>query len=160
MFIDNGQRLKKLDLPSTTSVLISQRFDACCGDTLQFDYVVLLYSKNRFVADRPSVRAMVVDLGTEAAVPLMHRSMDRVDALTNGPGSTRFRDSHTFKVPSSVEYELRFVTLVDRHFPGSEAHLLVNSVRLLDRCGAEKKLLASLSCVGRVRAIEADEIFN
>lgn len=160
VFIDNGERLKKLDLPSTTSVLVSQRFDACAGDTLRFDYVVLLYSKNRMIADRPSVRAMVADLSTETAAPLLYRSMDQVDAVANAPGSSRFRDSQTFTVPRTGTYELRFVTIVDRSFPGSEAHLLVNGVRVLDRTGAEKQRLASLSCVGRVRQMVSEEIVN
>lgn len=157
VFIDNGNRLKKLDLPSTTSVLVSQRFEASWGDTLRFDYVVLLYSKHRLVADRPAVRAMMINMNSEAAVPLLNRSMDH---SAEARGSARFRESQSFTVPHSGVYELRFTTFVDRRYPGSEAHLLVNAVRVLDRTGAEKKRLASLSCVGRVRQMEAEEINN
>jgi hypothetical protein len=160
VFIDNGERLKKLDLPSTTSVLVSQRFEAAGGDTLRFDYVVILYSKSQLIADRPSVRAMLVDLDSQASVPLVNRSMDQVDAVARAPESSRFRATQSFTVGNAGAYELRFVTFVDRHFPGSEAHLLVNGVRVLDRAGAEKKRLASLSCVGRVRQLASDEVVN
>jgi hypothetical protein len=86
--------------------------------------------------------------------------MHQVDGVATASGAARFRATQSFTVPKAGSYELRFITFVDRHFPGSEAHLLVNGVRVLDRRGIEKSRLASLSCVGRVRQVTLDEIAN
>jgi hypothetical protein len=160
LFVEDGPRLKKLDLPSTTCVTVSQRFEARAGDTLSFDYVIFLHSKSGFAADRPAVRAILVNRGAELAISLMDRSIDGCSATHQLPACSRFRESKSFTVPAAGNYELRFITLVDRNHPGSEAHLLVNSVRLVDPSGQEVKRLASLSSVGRVHQPTLDESIN
>jgi hypothetical protein len=160
LFVENGSRLKKLDLPSTTSVMVSQRFDAERGDMLRFNYVVLLYSKLGSVADRPAVRAVLINHSTESSVPLMSRSMEGGEAAGQDRSVSRFRQSLSFTLPDAGHYELRFITTVDRHYPGSEAHLLVNSDRLVNRRGVERQRLASLSCVGRVRQVVSESAIN
>ena len=69
LFVDDGTRLKKLDLPSTTCVIVSQEFEARAGDKLIYDYVVRLNSSSSS-ADRPAVRAVLVNQRTELAVSL------------------------------------------------------------------------------------------
>ena len=160
VFIDNGGRLQKLDLPSTACVAVSQRFEARAGDTLSYDYVILLQATNGFTADRPAVRAVLVNHRTESAVSLMDRSIDRERITHPQRLGSRFRESQSFTVPTAGHYELRFITFVDRSHPGSEAHLLVNSVRILSSSGQEVTRLASLSCIGRVRQPACDESVN
>lgn len=151
LFVEDGTYLRKFELPATSSVVVSQRFDARAGDTLNYDYVVLLNASGRFAADRPAVRAVLVDRRTESAVSLMNRSLSGCSATYGGRTRLSFRESQSITVPATGQYELRFITFIDGNFPGSDAHLLVNSVRLLDRSRKEVKRLASLSCVGRVR---------
>jgi hypothetical protein len=151
VFVDDGASLKKLDLPSTTSVAVSQRFAARAGDALSYDCAVLLYSKRGFDVDRPAVRAVVSNVKVESSVSLMERSYDGFRVEDRGRVSVRFRESESFTVPTAGLYELRFITFVDRNYPGSEAHLFVNSVRIQNPVGNEIQRMATLSCVGRVR---------
>jgi len=159
LFIEDGTRLKKLDLPATACVAVTQRFEARAGDTLTYDYVVRLHS-NGFAADRPAVRAVLVNRKAESAISLMDRSLAGRAANQQQCAGSRFRQSQSFTVPTAGHYELRFITLIDRSRPGSEAHLLVNSVRVVNPYGQEVKRLASLSCVGRVQQPVPDESVN
>jgi hypothetical protein len=151
LFVEDGAQLKKLDLPSTTCVAVSQQFEARAGDTLKYDYVVLLCSRGQFNADRPAIRAVLVDYNTGSAVSLMDRSIDAGCSTDRRRTGSRFRESQSYAIPATGQYELRFITFVDGNHPGSEAHLLVDTVRVENRAGHEVKRLASLSCVGRVR---------
>ena len=150
VFVEDGERLKQLELPSTSCVAVSQQFKARSGDTLNFDYVILLQSKGDFAADRPAVRAVLVDYRRELAVSLLDRSLDGFEATHHPRAGSRFRESHSITIPAAGQYELRFMTFVDGNHSGSEAHLLVDSVRVVNRSGREVTRLASLSCVGRV----------
>jgi hypothetical protein len=160
LFVEDGTRLKKLDLPATASVVVSQRFEARAGDTLTYNYVVQLQSSGGYAVDRPAVRAVLVNRKTESAVSLMNRSIDGHSVTHQRRAGSRFRDSQSFTVPTTGYYELRFITFVDRNHPGCEAHLLVNAVRVVDSTGQEVKRLASLSCVGRVQNPAIDESVN
>jgi hypothetical protein len=151
LFVDDGTRLQKLDLPSTACVAVSQRFEAKAGDRLLYDYVVRLKSKKGIGADRPAVRAVLVNRATDSAVSLMDRSLKESDVEQPERTGSRFRESQSYTVPSAGLYELRFITFVDGGQPGSEAELLVNAVRVVDATGNEVRRLASLSCAGRVR---------
>ena len=104
VFIDNGGRLQKLDLPSTACVAVSQRFEARAGDTLSYDYVILLQATNGFTADRPAVRAVLVNHRTESAVSLMDRSIDRERITHPQRLGSRFRESQSFTVPTAGHY--------------------------------------------------------
>jgi hypothetical protein len=149
VFVDDNAHLKKLDLPSAACVVVSQQFEACAGEMVMYDFVVLLRAIDRFGAGRPAVRAVIVNRTTGSADWLMDRSMN---GCTNERRvGSRFRESQSFTVPTAGHYELRFMTLVDSNHPGSEAHLLVDSVRVVDSSGKVVKRLASLSCVGRVQ---------
>jgi hypothetical protein len=151
LFVEYGAQLKKLDLPSTSCVAVSQRFEARVGDTLAFDFVVLLKSSGSFAVDRPAVRAVLVNHSAESAVSLLDRSIDGSgDARPLRVGSG-FRESQSFTVPNAGDYELRFISFVDSAQRGSEVHLLVDAVRVIGPEGQELNQLASLSCVGCVR---------
>jgi hypothetical protein len=150
LFVEDGTQLKKLDLPSTACVVVSQKFKALAGDTLSFDYVAILRSSNGADVDRPAVRAILVNRTAETAVSLMDRTVDGCSIARDKPTGATVRGSQSFSVPTSGDYELRFITLIDHGQPGSEAHLLVNSARVVNQSGQEVRRLASLSCVGRV----------
>ena len=152
LIIEDGTRLKTLDLPSTSCVAVSQRFEARTGDTLTYDYVVLLQSKGRSVVDRPTARAEVVNLTSESSVSLMNRSPDGSTKSGQKRIASRFRETQLFTILASGQYELRFTTFVDFDQHLSEAHLLVDSVRVVNSDGQEMSRLASLSCVGRASA--------
>jgi hypothetical protein len=160
LFVDDGTRLKKLDLPSTTCVVVSQKFEASAGDKLVYDYVVRLNSTSALAAGRPAVRAVLVNQQTELAVSLMDRSLGGLSDTDQSRAGSRFTESQSFTVPTTGHYELRFITFVDRDQPDSEAKLLVNSVRVVNAFGRELKRLASLSCVGRVRTPAPDDSVN
>lgn len=156
LFVEDGGQLKKLDLPATTSVAVGQQFDARVGDTLTYDYVILLCTRGRFGVGRPAVRAILVNYSAGSAVSLMDRSIDAGSATDHRRVGSRFRETQSFAVPTTGRYELRFITFIDGNHPGSEAHLLVDAVRLENRAGHVVKRLASLSCVGRVRRHSVD----
>jgi hypothetical protein len=151
LFIDDGTHLKKLDLPATTCVVMSQQFDASSGDMLSYDYVALLHSRGGFESDRPAVRAVLVNHESKCVFSLMDRSIVGYSPTHEQCSKSRFRESQRFKLKRSGHYELKFLTMIDRTRSGCEAHLLVNSLRLVNQEGKELKRLASLSCVGRVR---------
>ena len=90
----------------------------------------------------------------------MDRSLGGCDEARQTRTGSRFTESQSFTVPTTGQYELRFITFVDRSQPDSEAKLLVNSVRVVNPFGRELKRLASLSCVGRVRTATSDESVN
>jgi hypothetical protein len=151
LFIEDDTGLKKFNLPSTACVAVSQRFQASADDTLTFDYVILLQSGAGSVAGRPAVRAVLVNLTSESVVSLIDRSLDGSTNAGLLRVASRFRESQSVIFPVSGQYELRFITLVNHEDHGSEAHLLVDSVRVVSSSGQEMSRLASLSCVGRVR---------
>lgn len=149
--------LKKLELPSTTRVDVSQRFEARAGETLSFNFVVRLISRNRFDANNSAIRAVVINLRTDTVDSLVSRTVDGCDIARQSGEALRIRESQAFTFPTGGRFELRFKTSLDRNHLGSETHLLVNSVRVLDGAGNELRRLASLSCVGRVRLAKSDE---
>jgi hypothetical protein len=157
LIIEDGTYFKKYDLPSTTCVTVTQRFDAGYRDVLQFDCVILLSATRGFAADRPAVRAFLVNRGTEWAASLVDRSIEYSSRGVKRRTTSRFRETKSFAVPIAGQYELRFITFVDRIHPGSEAHLLVTSARVTNRFGRETNRLASLSCIGRVRAAAMED---
>jgi hypothetical protein len=157
VFVEDGACLKKLDLPTAACVAVTQRFDVRAGDILSYDFVVQLNSSGDFTADRPTARAVLVNRTAESAISLMDRSLAGYAATQQRYAGSRYRDSQSFTFPASGHYELRFITLVDHRHPGSEAHLLVKSIRVLDQHGQEVRQLASLSCVGRVNHPACDE---
>jgi hypothetical protein len=151
VFVEHGTRLKKLDLPSTARVMVSQPFNARVGDSLSFNYVALLYASLNEPVDRCSVRVMLVNVRAATAQMLVDRSIDQSSSTDNGRLVCRARDSRLFTITQSALYELRFVTSIDPRNVGSESQLLINSACVLDPAGNQLKELASLSCVGRVR---------
>jgi hypothetical protein len=152
VFVEDGERLKKLDLPSTSCVTVSQRFEARAADTLTFDFVMVLQVSNRFDAGRTAVRAILVHRGSKSATSLMDRCLDDAGGVTHRQRiGSRFRESQSFTIEADGQYELRFITTVDHDNPGCEAHLLVDAIRVVDPSGRVAKQLASFSCVGRVR---------
>lgn len=119
VFVEHGAWLKKLDLPSTARVVVSQQFEARVGDVLSYNYVALLYADSNFAADRTGVRVILVDLAVATADSLLDRSINGCDTADDGRASSRIRDSKLFTITRSGSYELRFITAVDPQNPGS-----------------------------------------
>jgi hypothetical protein len=151
VFIEYGTLLKKLDLPSTDCVEVSQRFEAHAGDVLSFEHVILLRSGHGFGTASSAVRAILVNLQTQSIDTLLDRAVDGCGSACPRRIASNSRETVLFTLPAPGNYELRFVTAVDPNNPGSEAHLLVDAVRVVDPSGIEVTRLASVGCVGRVR---------
>ena len=146
IFAQHGEQLKKLDLASTRRVEVRQPFQAEAGDRLSFDCVVLLKSDSDS-SPTTNVQAVVVNLKTQTTDVLLDRTIGwNAQQLRIG---SRSREPLSLSILAAGKYELRTITTVDPMCPGAEAHLMVDSVRLTDAFGAEKRRLASLSCVGR-----------
>lgn len=154
--VEHGSLLRRLALPSTTHISATQRFEAQAGDTLSYDFVVLLYSGTGVDAASSVVGATLVNVRTDAAVPLLNRSLDGCNSPRRQCSASHHRESQSFVIPAAGPYELRFATSVDPDNSGAEAHLLVDSVRVVHRSGYEVTRLASLSSVGRVQMPMSD----
>ena len=80
--------------------------------------------------------------------------LDRISGRDQNSGQLRkvsnSRESLSLPIFAPGEYELRTITSIDPACPGTEARLLIDTVRVTDVFGTETLRLASLSCVGRV----------
>jgi hypothetical protein len=151
VFAEHDGRLKKLDLPSTAHVAVSQRFEAHAGDVLSCSVVILLYGGRKSASGGSRATGILSHLDTDSTISLVDRLVDPSGDDGESLQASRFNESLSFLIPAAGNYELRFATTVSPRDPRSEAHLLVNDVRLAAHCGKLKTRLASLSCIGRVR---------
>ena len=151
VFAEDEGRLKKLDLPSTGRVAMSQRFEALAGDVLSCSIVVLLYGGRKSGSGGSQATGILCHLDTHSSISLVDCSIDSADNDGKMRQASRLNESLTFLIPAAGNYQLQFVTTINPRDPRSEAHLLVNDVRLGAACGQVKARLASLSCIGRVQ---------
>ena len=106
--------------------------------------------RERLYAAAADIHAILINVQTQAAYLLFVRSGVHDNDAGHQPISPDTRESKSWAIPTAGVYELRFVTSIDPNKPGTEAHLLIDSVKIAHPLGAEVTRLASLSCVGRV----------
>ena len=151
LHIEHGTLIKRVDLPATGRVNVSQQFMAPVGGQLSFEYVARLQAGNDSRFGSSSLTAELIDLTAQARVSLINRSV----TSSGGPGDSRVaslsRELLSIPIGAAGPYELRLATSVDPQCSGSSAHLLIDCVRVCDSSDTTVTQLASVSCVGCAR---------
>ena len=151
VFIEHGTTVKRVDLPASGRVDISQQFVGQVGGQLSFEYVMLLQARHDSRFGLSSVTADLIDLTTQTRISLINRSVTSSGKPGDKRVASRSRESLSIPIGAAGPYELRLSTSVDPASSGTSVHLLIDSVRVCDFSGATITQLASVSCVGCVR---------